>query len=322
MSDNDEVYPILLDSNNAAVSCSKSEEGDVATGQVGPTAFTYKDASGNLVLPSLNADGGLPVHNLDVALSTRASESTLLGLSGRAASIDTDIDVLLSTRASEATLLGVSGRLASLDTDVDVLLSTRASEATLLGVSGRLAAIDTDIDVALSTRASAANQTNGTQQTKITDGTNIAAVKAASTAAAATDPALVVTASPNSIQTVQGSSGTPGTPAGGILTIQGVSGGAQVAASDLLLGTTGTQATTTVGTTATQVPASPLSNRKILVLTANATGYFYGFSSGVTSANGIPLTSGVPEYIRAASTCPVYVIRNIGSSTVRSAETP
>lgn len=43
-----------------------------------------------------------------------------------------------------------------------------------------------------------AGLTSGTQQTKITDGTNISAVKAASTAPLATDPALVMTLSPNS----------------------------------------------------------------------------------------------------------------------------
>lgn len=47
--------------------------------------------------------------------------------------------------------------------------------------------------------ATAANQTTlGSQTTKINDGTNTAAVKAASTAPLATDPALVVTLSPNS----------------------------------------------------------------------------------------------------------------------------
>jgi hypothetical protein len=42
-----------------------------------------------------------------------------------------------------------------------------------------------------------ATLTGGTQRTKITDGSNNAAVKAASTAAAATDPAMVVAISPN-----------------------------------------------------------------------------------------------------------------------------
>jgi hypothetical protein len=42
-----------------------------------------------------------------------------------------------------------------------------------------------------------ATLTGGTQQTKITDGTNVATVKAASTAAIATDKAVVVAVSPN-----------------------------------------------------------------------------------------------------------------------------
>jgi hypothetical protein len=46
--------------------------------------------------------------------------------------------------------------------------------------------------------ATSANQTNGTQTNRITDGTNTSAVKAASTAPLATDPALVVSLSPNS----------------------------------------------------------------------------------------------------------------------------
>ncbi len=51
--------------------------------------------------------------------------------------------------------------------------------------------------------ATAANQTTlGSQTTKINDGTNTAAVKAASTAPVAADPALVVSISPNSSPTV------------------------------------------------------------------------------------------------------------------------
>lgn len=46
--------------------------------------------------------------------------------------------------------------------------------------------------------------TGGTQQSKITDGTNVATVKAASTAAGATDKALVVAVSPNNAVAVTG----------------------------------------------------------------------------------------------------------------------
>ncbi len=72
--------------------------------------------------------------------------------------------------------------------NLDVALSTRASQATLASVLAQF-------DVALSTRASAANQTNGTQQTKITDGVDVALVTAAG--------ALMVDAS-STIQPVSG----------------------------------------------------------------------------------------------------------------------
>lgn len=49
-----------------------------------------------------------------------------------------------------------------------------------------------------------ATLTGGTQQTKITDGTNVATVKAASTAAVATDKAVVVAVSPNNTVPVSG----------------------------------------------------------------------------------------------------------------------
>lgn len=63
---------------------------------------------------------------------------------------------------------------------------------------------------------------------KLVDGsstisTNMMAIKAGSTLPASTDTAVVVTLRDTS--TIQGPSGTPGTPSGGILTIQGVSGG-------------------------------------------------------------------------------------------------
>lgn len=101
-----------------------------------------------------------------------------------------------------------------------ITIPTGASTSALqTSGNASLASIDTDIDVALSTRASLANQTNGTQKTqvvdgsgnvapsgdtvgraqfqKVTDGTNTATVKAASTAAVATDTAIVVAISPN-----------------------------------------------------------------------------------------------------------------------------
>jgi hypothetical protein len=77
--------------------------------------------------------------------------------------------------------------------------------------------------------ATSANLTTlGSQTTKINDGTNTAAVKAASTAAVATDPALVVAVSPNNT-----------VPISGTVTVQ------QATASNLKVDLSGTGANTT-----------------------------------------------------------------------------
>jgi hypothetical protein len=100
---------------------------------------------------------------------------------------------LPSGAATEVTLA-----LVKTNTDeLDVALSTRASQATAAAIAAATASIATETDVALSTRAADATLTGGTARTKVTDGTNNAAVKAASTAPVATDPALVVAISPN-----------------------------------------------------------------------------------------------------------------------------
>jgi hypothetical protein len=66
--------------------------------------------------------------------------------------------------------------------------------------------------------STSSNQTTlGSQTTKINDGTNTAAVKAASTAAVATDPALVVAISPNNPISVSGTADATGTGALGAL---------------------------------------------------------------------------------------------------------
>lgn len=73
-----------------------------------------------------------------------------------------------------------------------------------------------------------ATLTGGTAQSKITDGTNVASVKAASTAAVATDKALVVAVSPNNSVAVTGTfwqatqpvSGTVTANQGGTWTVQ------------------------------------------------------------------------------------------------------
>lgn len=102
------------------------------------------------------------------------------------------LDVALSTRAAGTQLPAslVSGRL-------DVNLGAAPATVPVSAASLPLPA-GAGTETTLATRAAASTQTDGTQQSKITDGSRVAAVKAALTAAAAADQALVVSLSPNS----------------------------------------------------------------------------------------------------------------------------
>lgn len=150
--------------------------------------------------------------NLDVLLSTRASQTTLV-------SVLAQLDVALSTRASQATVALILAQL-------DVALSTRLADATFTArvntLGQKTSANSTPVVVASDQSAIPVSQSGtwtvgltteaieigtvdqGTPAVvanswpiKITDGTNTASVKAASTAAIATDKAVVAALSPN-----------------------------------------------------------------------------------------------------------------------------
>lgn len=62
MADLEEVFKILKDSATGAGEAPVArDEGEAAAGQAGLIGFSFKDASGNVVLPSLTAGGAIPV---------------------------------------------------------------------------------------------------------------------------------------------------------------------------------------------------------------------------------------------------------------------
>lgn len=152
---------------------------DPNTGTFGPPI--YYNATGAVVVPV----GPLEYINPQYLL-----QNILVELQA----INTDIDVALSTRASEVTLAAVSATLTSIKTDtanLDVALSTRASESTLATASATLTSILGNLDVALSTRASEATLTalvtllTGTSKvptvvSAVVDGSTTAGVKSVS----------------------------------------------------------------------------------------------------------------------------------------------
>jgi hypothetical protein len=136
--------------------------------------LNYLKKSLGIIIKRLEETGILTVQpNLDVALSTRASESTLSGIKSQTDKLSFDasnrlaiqnppnMDVALSTRASETTLSGIKSQTDKLTFDasnylqvnvkstvnpsnLDVALSTRASEATLSAIKNALASVGTD----------------------------------------------------------------------------------------------------------------------------------------------------------------------------------
>lgn len=128
---------------------------------------------------------------------TTPSQQMAVDSSGR-------ISTKLDDGAGNAVTSQVNGAQRALDVGIDVAgvqIDPRAVRAL------------TSTDVVTANQGTANTATNA-WPTKITDGTNTAAVKAASTAATATDPALVVAVSPNSTlitKDLADGSVTPGT---------------------------------------------------------------------------------------------------------------
>ena len=101
--------------------------------------------------------------------------------------------------------------LASIDTKTPALGQALAAASTPVVLTAAQMTTLTPLSTVTANQGSAA-AASGAWTAKVTDGTNTSAVKAASTAPAATDPALVVTISPNSADPALGSAsgGTAG----------------------------------------------------------------------------------------------------------------
>jgi len=125
---------------------------------VGPLEYLDPSAVLNLMLVELQNI----LAQLDVDLSTRASEATLLATNVLLTTIDivldnikldtANLDVALSTVATEVTLSAIETLITTIDAvldaikldtaNLDVALSTRASEATLSTISGNVSDIE------------------------------------------------------------------------------------------------------------------------------------------------------------------------------------
>lgn len=95
MADVAEVFNVLWDGTQG-VSLDKREEGDAAALQNGLIGFAFKDASGNVVLPQLNAQGQLPVTQAAAGVCYYASGELAAGSLGLFADITgAEVDLVL-----------------------------------------------------------------------------------------------------------------------------------------------------------------------------------------------------------------------------------
>ena len=141
--------------------------------------------------------GTQPVSAASLPLPSGAStEATVAKLPiAQGAALGTNAGPLIQGSVTTAAPTYTTGNINPLSLTTAGAVRTDSS-GTTQPVSGTVTA-NAGTNLNTSALALDATLTGGTQRTKVTDGTNNAAVKAASTAAATTDPALVVAVSPN-----------------------------------------------------------------------------------------------------------------------------
>lgn len=120
--------------------------------------------------------------------------------------------------------------------------------------------------------------------------------------------------------TVVAGEGTAGTPSGGVVSVQGVSGGLQLPVTDDL-NVAGQFRAQPVTTTATEAlgGATILANRKVIMITPTAATIFWGTSSGVTALTGTPIFKNQTFSISVGPNVHIFVI-GTGTSDARIVE--
>lgn len=135
--------------------------------------------------------------------ATQSGTWNLTNISGTV-SLPTGASTSALQTTGNSSLASIDGKITAVNTGAVVISSGTLTAVTSITnpvtVTGTVTSnIGTTNGLALD-----ATLTGGTQQTKITDGTNVATVKAASTAAVAADKAVVVAISPNNSVAVTG----------------------------------------------------------------------------------------------------------------------
>jgi hypothetical protein len=127
MADLEEVFKILKDDGTGAGEAPVSRvEGEAGAAKEGLIGFSFKDSSGNVVLPALTASGKIPVDSEAAAGTIIRDVSTASGTGG----VATDVVTLTLTTSEEynmADYMGASSRIAKWE----IVLDDNGSESVL-----------------------------------------------------------------------------------------------------------------------------------------------------------------------------------------------
>lgn len=112
MADLEEVFKITQDSvTGAGEAPIAREEGEAGAGQGGLIGFSFKDSSGNVVLPALTAAGKLPVDTAAAAGTVIRDAQTVAGTGGVAADVIT-LTLVNDEVYNMSDYIGASSRIA------------------------------------------------------------------------------------------------------------------------------------------------------------------------------------------------------------------
>lgn len=199
------------------------------------------------------------------------------------------------------------GAAVTLGTTTDA--KNTATDTTAVTAISVLKQISASIQAPPSQAVTQATASNLNATVKLTDGTNIATVKAASTAPVATDTAAVVSISPNSIGLI--TTGTAGSASAQVVTVQGVASMTPVQVSQSAVTSGGYSFLNIAAGQATTIVKSGAGTLHSIVLNSAAT------ATNVTTVYDNTAGSGTVIAIPAVTTAtvPVSLIFDIAFAT-------
>lgn len=122
-----EVFPTLENGSGQGAALSQSQAGDAAAGKRGLSAFSFRDSSGNLVMPQLTSDGR-------VAVSQEAPGTCLKAFGKVALGSLTEVSVATITLVASAAYAGIAAMVSSTRTSVYRIVHNNNGSEVELGV--------------------------------------------------------------------------------------------------------------------------------------------------------------------------------------------